>query len=122
MTLARRILLLAIVLGAPASGWAHAFPDHSEPRVGHTLDESPSSVRIWFDGDIEPRFSQVRVASANGQPVDRGDSQVDSQNRRLLHVGLVPLVPGKYRVTWSVLSVDGHRTDGDYSFTLKAPD
>jgi copper resistance protein C len=112
----------ALVLLGAAQLAAHAFPERFEPRVGATVRTAPSQVRIWFDGDIEPRFSQVRVASANGQPVDRGDSQVDSQNRRLLHVGLAPLAPGKYRVTWSVLSVDGHRTEGDYSFTLKAPD
>jgi methionine-rich copper-binding protein CopC len=37
-----------------------------------------------------------------------------------LQVGLPPLGPGVYKVRWSVLAVDGHRTQGDYTFTLKA--
>ena len=45
-------------LTAPGIAGAHAFPDHSEPRVGHTLDASPPAVRIWFDGAIEPVFSR----------------------------------------------------------------
>jgi copper resistance protein C len=37
-------------------------------------------------------------------------------------VDLPPLVPGVYTVTWSVLAVDGHRTQGDYRFTFKPPE
>jgi len=119
MTIARRILLLAIVLGAPASGWAHAFPDHSEPRVGHTLDESPSSVRIWFDGDIEPTFSTERVENAERQRVDTGDAQVDPHDQTLLEVGVPPLPSGTYQVFWSVVARDGHRTEGSFPFHIK---
>jgi methionine-rich copper-binding protein CopC len=54
--------------------------------------------------------------------VDRGDSHVDPRNRRLLQVGLPALTAGVYTVTWSVLAVDGHRTQGDYRFTLKPPE
>jgi len=33
-----------------------------------------------------------------------------------------PLWMGPHTVTWSVLAVDGHRTQGDYRFTLKPPE
>jgi methionine-rich copper-binding protein CopC len=29
---------------------------------------------------------------------------------------------GRDTVMWSVLAVDGHRTGGDYTFTLKGPE
>jgi hypothetical protein len=51
-------LLTLILVIWPALVWAHAFPDHSEPRVGHTVDP-PSSVRVWFDGALEPRAQRV---------------------------------------------------------------
>jgi len=54
------VWLAACALLAPAAAWAHAFPDHSEPRVGHTVD-APRAVRVWFDGAIEPVFSTLRV-------------------------------------------------------------
>ena len=108
-----------MLLLAPSWAAAHAFPDHSDPRVGHTVDASPSSVRIWFDGQIEPVFSKVRVEDADRRQVDKGDSRVDPSDRTLLEVGLPPLASGKYRVYWSVVARDGHRTEGDYSFRVK---
>ena len=115
----RRLLAAAMLLLAPSWAVAHAFPDHSEPRVGHTVDASPPAVRIWFDGQIEPVFSKLRVEDADRRQVDKGDSRVDPDDRTLLEVGLPPLGPGKYRVYWSVVARDGHRTEGDYSFRVK---
>ncbi len=100
---------------------AHAFPERAEPRVGAVIRTPPADVRIWFDGDLEPAFSRISVADGSGQRVDRGDSGVDPQNRRLLRVSVPPLAPGVYKVVWSVLAVDGHRTQGDFTFTLKPP-
>ena len=87
----RLLLVAAVLLVAPSSGWAHAFPDHSDPRVGHALDASPPAVRIWFDGAIEPVFSTIRVESADQQRVDKGDARVDPTDPTLLQVSLPPL-------------------------------
>jgi methionine-rich copper-binding protein CopC len=115
----RLVLLAAALLAAPGSGWAHAFPDHSEPRVGHTLDASPPAVRIWFDGAIEPVFSTIRVESADKQRVDKGDGRVDAKDPTLLEVSLPALPSGRYHVFWSVIARDGHRTEGDFPFRIK---
>jgi methionine-rich copper-binding protein CopC len=104
---------------AAGAAWAHAFPDHSDPRVGATVDASPPSVRIWFDGALEPVFSAIRVESAAGQRMDRGDGRVSPEDPRLLEVTVQPLAPGRYRVFWSVVARDGHRTDGDFPFRVK---
>ena len=80
-----RLLLMALLAtGAPA--WAHVFPDHSEPRVGHVLDAPPAAVRVWFDGAIEPVFSTLRVEDAGKRRVDRDDARVDPADRTLLEV------------------------------------
>ena len=117
--LGARILLLATVVGAPALGWGHAFPDHSEPRVGHTVDVAPAAVRIWFDSDIEPVFSTIRVEDPEKRRVDQGDARVDAQDSTLLEVSLPPLPPGAYRVVWSAVARDGHRTEGSFPFRIK---
>jgi copper resistance protein C len=109
----------ATLLVAVGTAWAHAFPDHSEPRVGATVSAAPTSVRIWFDGEIEPVFSTVRVENADKQQVDKRDARVSPGDSRVLEVSVPPLPPGKYRVFWSVVARDGHRTDGDYSFRVK---
>jgi copper resistance protein C len=113
----RRLLVTLLVL-APATAWAHAFPDHSEPRVGHTVD-APRSVRVWFDGDIEPVFSTIRVEDGDKHRVDSGDPRVDTTDRTLLEVGVPTLPPGRYQVFWSVVARDGHRTEGSFPFRVK---
>ena len=110
-------LTLLVLWPQPTVG--HAFPDHSEPRVGAALAASPPSVRIWFDGALEPAFSTLRVQQASGQQVDKGDGRVNPSDVMLLEVNLPPLAPGTYRVLWSVVARDGHRTEGDFTFTVK---
>jgi methionine-rich copper-binding protein CopC len=112
-------LLVLAALAAPGVGWAHAFPDHSEPRVGHTLDASPPAVRIWFDGAIEPVFSRIRVEDSGQQRVDRGDGRVNASDPTLLEVTLPTLASGRYTVIWSVVARDGHRTEGRFPFRVK---
>jgi len=115
----RRLLLGTALLLAPGPAWSHAFPDHADPRVGATLDAAPATVRVWFDGEIEPVFSNIRVENGDRQRVDKGDGRVDPKDNRLLQVSLSPLAPGKYRVFWSVIARDGHRTEGDFPFRVK---
>ena len=103
----------------PEASWGHAFPDHSDPRVGSTVSGSPSTVRIWFDGDIEPVFSKIMVHSMDGRMVDKGDGHVDTKDSTLLEVSIPPLPPGQYLVIWSVIARDGHNTIGQYTFTVK---
>jgi copper resistance protein C len=106
----------------PCMAWGHAFPHHSEPKVGAILPVAPSRIRIWFDGALEPAFSRLHVQDATGQRVDTGDGHVDSADATLLEVNLRPLAPGPYRVTWSVVARDGHRTEGDFMFTIQRRD
>ena len=111
-------LVLVVVLGATEAS-AHAFPDRSEPRVGSTVDRGPSQVQIWFDGELEPVFSTLRVENDDKQRVDKGDARVNAGNTRLLEVTVDSLPPGRYRVYWSVIARDGHKTEGDFRFRVK---
>ncbi len=117
---ARALRVVAVALGLIVSGgrpaWAHVFPDHSEPRVGHVLDAPPPVVRVWFDGAIEPAFSTLRVEDADKRRVDRNDTRVEGTR---LEVSLPPLPAGRYRVFWSVVARDGHRTEGSFPFRVK---
>ncbi len=109
--------VLAMIRCAPLAE-AHAFPDHSEPRVGAKLQAPPEAVRIWFDGLLEPAFSTIEVHREDQQRVDKEDGRVDPSNPMLLEVSLPLLPAGRYRVVWAVVAVDGHRTEGDFSFTV----
>lgn len=110
---------LTALLLIPAGVSSHAFVIRSEPRAGATLAEPPSQIRIWFDGPVEPLFIDLRVENEGKQRTDMGGGRLSPRNNTLIEVGLRPLVPGRYRVFWSVIARDGHRREGDFSFLLK---
>lgn len=99
--------------------WAHAFPLRSEPKVGSEVKRPPTQVKIWFDGDIEPAFSTLKVTGPDGKEVDAHDAKVDDKEHNLLTVSVPNLAPGKYKVKWEVVATDTHRTEGDFTFTVK---
>ena len=114
------VFLLAFpLLVAPCAARAHAYLEHTDPKVGSTVRASPSQVRLSFDSELEPAFSSLSVHGAGGGVVDKGHARVDPSNPKLLEVSIPPLAPGTYRVVWSVVARDGHRTSGDYQFTVR---
>jgi len=113
-----RLLAFASAMTFVSLAGAHALLDHATPAVGSAVRASPAQVKLWFTQKLEPAFSSVRVLDRRGKQVDKGDSQVDRADATLLHVSLPQLAPGTYRVTWRVLSVDTHVTEGDFTFNV----
>jgi len=111
------ILILSILLIAPAGAIAHAFLDHAAPRVGNTIAQSPREVVLWFTERLEPAFSSIEVRNEQGVAVTAGKATVIG-DRTQLRVPLKALSPGTYKVIWRVLSVDTHRTQGDFTFRV----
>ena len=97
---------------------AHAFLDHANPAVGSVVHGGPAQVKLWFTQRLEPAFSVMQVADGTGKRVDAGDPHVDATDSELLLVSVPHLAPGTYRVTWRVLSVDTHITQGDFTFDV----
>jgi len=105
-------LLLWLVTGEAS---AHAFLDHAEPRVGNTVATAPREVTLWFTQKLEPAFSSVTVTNSACQRVDTGKTRVSGNQ---MSVSLRSGGAGTYRVNWRVLSVDTHRTDGNFTFRV----
>jgi methionine-rich copper-binding protein CopC len=118
----RRLVLqlaaMAAIAMAPAAALAHAFLDQAAPPVGGTVPASPKEIRLTFSEGIEPRFSGIDLATGDGRAVATGAAAVDPANHKQLVLALPPLAPGRYRVRWHVVSVDTHRTEGEYSFAV----
>ena len=113
------VLACFLLVGGAVAACAHAYPNHSDPGAGATLSTAPHQVRIWFTEAIEPAFSTMTVIDASGRLVGQGKATVDSKDPKLLEIGLMALTPGTYRVKWRVVAVDTHRTEGDFTFTVK---
>jgi len=113
-------ILFTVMLATPAVvARAHAFPEHQVPGAGAELDHSPTAVTIRFDRVLESAFSSLRVEDDAGKRVDANDSHAVSGGSDTLEVALEPLASGRYHVFWTAVALDGHRTHGDYTFTVR---
>jgi methionine-rich copper-binding protein CopC len=118
MRIPMTLLAFAFALTIASPAGAHAFLDHASPAVGSTVHAPPSQVTLQFTQKLEPAFSTAQVSDSTGKRVDRADARVDDSDPTVLMVSVPQLAPGRYRVSWRVLSVDTHVTEGDYSFDV----
>ncbi len=95
------------------------FLDHADPKVGSTVTNSPAEIKMWFTQNLEPAFSSVEVKDAKGKQVDKKDAHFDDKDKSLFILSLPSLPDGTYTVTWHAVSVDTHRTQGHFEFTIK---
>lgn len=113
----RRILLgLVAAVGFAGRASAHAFLQHANPGAGAVLRAPPKAVGLVFTEELEPVFSGVAVTDASGRNVESAPAVIAGKSMEA-PVRLLP--PGRYRVSWHAVSVDTHRTEGAYSFTVK---
>jgi methionine-rich copper-binding protein CopC len=110
---------LATALLVPTAASPHASLVKSLPGRRAVLATSPTRVQLWFNERLEPAFSRLSVWDAGGKQVDARDVQVDTQDPKLLSVGVPALQPGRYTVRFRVLSVDGHVVESEFPFTVR---
>jgi hypothetical protein len=118
-----RRLLLWLLVGIAANAdvaapLAHAFLVQAAPPVGGSVSTAPKEVRLTFGEAIEPRFSGIELAAGDGRPISTGTASTDPADDKALVLPLPPLAPGRYRVRWHVVSVDAHRTEGEFGFEV----
>ncbi len=113
----RRCLLplaAALVLSAiPAM--AHAFLEKADPVAGAYLNAGPAKVELRFSEALEPSFSRVSVADADGHDMGAGPSTATASQ---IDLALKKLPPGLYHVTWQAVALDTHRSQGGYNFIV----
>ncbi len=111
-------LAVALSLAAPIAAIAHAHLVSSSPAVGETVS-SAAMLKITFSEGIELGLSKFEVTGLGG-PVTGSSATLDAgDNKVVLIRPKAPLTAGEYTVHWHVVSVDTHRTEGTYSFTVK---
>jgi copper resistance protein C len=115
----RRIFIMvaaACLIGSAA--FAHAFLDSASPAVGSEVSDPPAAVALTFSEPVEPLFSTIQVTDASGVRMDEGKPETQ-EDGRVLRVALKPLASGVFSVQWHVTSVDTHKTEGHFVFTVR---
>ena len=78
------LALLASLVFLPAAARAHAFLDHSEPKVGSEVAKAPTEVRIKFTQAVEPAFSKGPIVlKIHGGPLPCGGVCVNFSKENL---------------------------------------
>ncbi|RMI29718.1 copper resistance CopC family protein [Nocardia stercoris] len=109
--------VLGSAIGAGVAD-AHSHITHAEPFDGQVVADSPAEVSMTFNEKVDN--PQLTVTGPDGTTVySTGDVQVDG---RTLSIALLPLdQPGTYDTHFAVDSKDGHRIEGDRTFTYAPP-
>ena len=108
----------AILLCPVAPAFAHAFLERASPPVGSEFPVSPAAVTITYTEGVEPDFSTIEVQDSHGTRVDKNDVHLAGGEQTKLAVSLPKLPAGQYTVIWHVTSVDTHKTEGQFNFSV----
>jgi copper resistance protein C len=114
----RTALLAAAACLIGQAALAHAHLQRASPSINSKLSVSPSAVTITYTEGVEPALSTIEVYDAHGIRVDKSDPHLTGDGNRQLSVSLPKLPPGRYSVIWHVTSVDTHKTEGQFNFSI----
>jgi len=105
--------------GSTGSG-LHLRLVRSEPAADTILATAPATLRFIFSEAPDAKGAAVTMADHAGKAVTLGKAAPDRTDAKLLIVPVPgPLAAAAYRITWRVLSRDGHVVRGELGFTLR---
>lgn len=115
--IATAVTTLAIAV-TPSAASAHAALADSNPKDGATLTALPDQVTISLN---EPVRDPAQIAV-----LDTGGTRVNSEtvavaNKTATSQILEQPGPGKYTMSYRVVSADGHPVTGTIAFTIDSP-
>ena len=96
---------------------AHARVVSTTPAANASV-ASPSLIQVTFNEAIETKLSSLKLAAADGSAVSVMSMNDAKDPATLSIMPNAPLKAGTYTATWSVVSDDGHKTHGTFSFTV----
>ena len=106
--------------GAIPAG-AHAIVLESVPAPGAALARTPERVILRFNSKIEKRLTRVTLANSAGAPrlvAVASDGPGDEGEPDRIVIPLPALPPGRFVIRYTVLSADGHITEGTLRFAV----
>lgn len=116
------VLPLAATLGLASAGaaLAHAHLKSATPADNAVVAAAPATLELHFSEGVDLKFSGVSLNGPDQKAVATGTPTHAGNDEASLAVPVTgKLAPGKYSVQWHVLSKDGHKTKGSYSFSVK---
>ena len=114
-----RLALATIAAALSPLAVAHASLVASFPDKGAVLAGSPAEIHLTFNEHVEARYCRIKLVSDSGKNFDADRPQADKADPKSIKASVPMLRPGTYRAHWTAVGADGHKTHGDFSFTIK---
>lgn len=116
-------LAAAALVGLAPAAAAHSELTGSDPAAGAELSAVPEQVRLTFNERVEPQFATIALTTGDGQAqvipnrVEGAEVVADVPPEVAAAAG----EPTPWRITYRVVSGDGHPISGTIDFTVTAP-
>lgn len=98
---------------------AHAKLLSSVPAKESIVEGAPHDIELDFSEGVEAAFSSASITGPANSKVSINSLKTSDDKTKLYIPLSEKLISGQYKVEWHVLSVDGHKTHGSYSFSIK---
>lgn len=118
MILSSTFAALATVALSGAA-YAHAHLQAAQPPIGGTVKEAPTELDLKFSEELNLNFTGVKVTGPDKKEVKTENAMLMGGDKTFMVNLPAGLAAGTYKVEWHALSQDGHKTHGDYKFTVK---
>ena len=119
MHLPSRLALATLALAASPFAFAHAQLVASSPANNQVLDAPPVELHLTFNEHVEARYSSIKLVSADGRHFDADRPHADKTDPNSIAASVPVLRHGVYRARWTAVGGDGHKSHGDFTFTVK---
>ncbi len=100
------------------SAIAHAELVAAEPPANATVNTAPAEIDLKFSEELQTKFTGVKVLGPDKKEVKTEGAMLMDGDKTFMVSLPASLAPGTYRVEWHALSRDGHKTKGNYQFTI----
>lgn len=100
-----------------SSAFAHAHLKSELPAADATVS-APRELRLVFSEGVEAQFTQVKVSNGTAAVAIKSIVTAPGDKKTLIVTPEKPLTAGTYKVEWHAVSVDTHKSDGAYGFTV----
>lgn len=110
------LALVTLAALAPAAAGAHAIVVRAQPAMNATVPQGDLDIKLDFNSRIDPPRSRLSLMGPDGSQtpvVPIGDAGPNALAGRASVT-----VAGHWKLRWQVLSLDGHVTRGEVSFTV----
>lgn len=110
-------MLAASAVLASGTARAHAIVMSAQPAMNTSVAPGEVNIRLAFNSQIDSQRSRLRLERPDG--VLLAIALVPDGSRDVLAGTASATSPGRWKVHWQVLSLDGHITRGEIGFFVR---